>query len=298
MKKNNCIYTSFNKAYLPQALLLLESIRTIYGRDIDVIAVLVDEVSIEEKNYFNDFDLIITANSLEILDFEKWIRKLSVVEACTAVKPFALKKLLNDYDTVTYLDPDTYIYSPLNEIYNSNDSWDIALTPHQSVLDIKSFLGIQSELDSYRFGIFNLGFLSVKKSKEGSLLADWWSERCYKYCLSKPELGIFTDQKFFDFAPVIFKNLKIIKSEGYNVATWNIFNRNITINNENIYSNNDLLAFCHFTKINIEGINALNRMETKDNLFRELFYSYKFKLNSLRNKIIMQNNAWIYSIEE
>jgi hypothetical protein len=295
MKNKHCIYTSFNKYYLPQAILLLNSIKEVYGNKIDVIALVVDEIASEEAIYFDKFDRVLLANTLEILNFESWIRTLSVVEACTAVKPFALMKLLDEYSTVTYMDPDTYLFGPLKEIYESDEDWNIALTPHQLKPAAESYVGIHAELDSYKFGIFNLGFISVKNSPQGYAMAQWWTERCYEYCLSKPEIGLFTDQKFFDLAPVIFENLKIIRSSGYNVATWNISQRILSLYGGRILANDDPLTFCHFTKVQNEGINALERMEIDENLFREIFHSYKNKLKKIQLKFDFVCKDWAYS---
>jgi len=294
MKNKNCIYTSFNKYYLPQAMLLLNSIKAVYGNKIDVIALVVDEIADEEAIYFDKFDRVLLANTLGILDFESWIRKLSVVEACTAVKPFALMKLLDEYSTVTYMDPDTYLFGPLKEIYESNENWNIALTPHQLKPATDSYVGIYAELDSFKFGIFNLGFISVKTSHQGYAMAEWWAERCYKFCLSKPEIGLFTDQKFFDFAPVIFENLKIIRSSGYNVATWNLSQRILSFHGGRILANDDPLVFCHFTKVQNEGLRALERMEIDESLYREIFYSYKNKLKTLKHKLSDMSTTWTY----
>ena len=55
---------------------------------------------------------------LDIPDWRPWAFCHSMVELCTAVKPFMLKQLLarEDCDAVVYLDPDICVFSPLPEI--------------------------------------------------------------------------------------------------------------------------------------------------------------------------------------
>jgi hypothetical protein len=233
---------------------------------------------------------------LGIENFDSWVRNLSVVEACTAVKPYALKILLNDYKTATYLDPDIYIYSPLDEIFSKpTDDWSILLTPHQLQPATQDWLTKSTELESLRFGVFNLGFLSVNNTQEGKRIAQWWCDRCYDYCKSLPERGLFTDQKFFDMAPVFFDGVNIIKNSGYNVATWNIYERFIHIRDDQLFSNEQELVFCHFSKISNEGQKSLERMLFNDSLFEELFYSYSHKLNSkIKDLSSLNLSEWAY----
>ena len=298
MAKRHCFYTSFNKAYAGQALLLAESLRRVYGNSVDIVAVLVDELEESEESYFDVFDSVLLAGDLDIPNFKAWIFGLNIIEAATAVKPFALCELLKRYDHVTYLDPDIIVYSALDEIIESNQKWSISLTPHQTLPELEQWAIESTELESLRFGVYNLGFLSVRASVEGKQVAEWWRDRCYNYCVIDTERGLFTDQKFFDNAPALFGNVNILRHPGYNVATWNLRERMIKLENNKLLSNNQALRFCHFTKATHIGASAMERMLRGTNLFEELFYSYLAKMNATKLELAGLSTQWFYGFYE
>ena len=279
MQPQHCFYTSFNKAYAGQALMLAESIRRQYGNSVAIIALLIDRLEDGEKDALQVFDKIIFAEDLNIPNFDSWFFGLNVVEAATAVKPFGLCYLLAHYPHVTYLDPDTIIYSKLDEIVVPTEIWNIALTPHQTMPQKEAWVIASTEMESLKFGVYNLGFLSVRATPEGIRVAEWWRDRCYKYCIDAVERGLFTDQKLFDMAPAIFNGVHILRHPGYNVATWNIREREVVFNpDKGPQVNGQPLRFCHFTKATHIGAAALDKMLGGSSLFEELFYSYVSQL--------------------
>ena len=70
---------------------------------------------------------------LDIPDWRPWAFCHSMVELCTAVKPFMLKQLLarEDCDAVVYLDPDICVFSVLSDVVAALNNHAILLTPHQ-----------------------------------------------------------------------------------------------------------------------------------------------------------------------
>jgi hypothetical protein len=290
----HCFYTSFNKSYSGQAILLASSLRRIYGNSVDIVALMVDELEENEVSYFSIFDSILLASELNIPNFRQWVFGLNIVEAATAVKPFALCELLKQYDHVTYLDPDIFVYSALDEILLSNDHWDISLTPHQTLHKSERWLIESTELESLKFGVYNLGFLSVRSTNEGKRIAEWWRARCYEYCLINVERGIFTDQKFFDSAPALFNGVRILRHPGYNVATWNLTERMVKLENNTLLSNEQPLRFCHFTKATHIGAFAMERMLSGSNMFEELFYSYLARLSEKKLELSGLSLEWKY----
>ena len=289
-------FTSFNRAYAPQAVLLAESLRRHYGDTTQIYALIVDKLDPEDCGYLNIFDKLILVEELEIPFFKSWIFRLDIVEASTAVKPFALCKLLEEFSHVTYLDPDTVVYSKFDEISDESESWDVALTPHQTFHQDEKWLVESTELESMRWGIYNLGFLSVKATENGKKIAQWWRDRCYHYCLSEPQRGLFTDQKLFDAAPALFEGVKVLRHPGYNVATWNIRERHVLLNNEKLVVNGSPLRFCHFTKASHIGAHSLQRMIEPGNYFEELFYGYVAQLINRKKTLHKINKTWAFGI--
>ena len=79
-----------------------------------------------------------------------------------------------------------------------------------------------------KHGIFNLGFIGVRNTEEGRRFADWWAQRTQYLCRAEVANGLFTDQKWLNFAPVFFEGVAILKSPRHNVATWNLTTRRMS----------------------------------------------------------------------
>ncbi len=62
------------------------------------------------------------------------------------------------------------------------------------------------------------------------------------------ENGLFTDQKWINFAPVFFDGVAIVKSARHNVATWNLTTRRVTGSFDAGFEvDGEPLSFYHFT---------------------------------------------------
>ncbi|TFC05211.1 hypothetical protein E3O59_12930 [Cryobacterium sp. MDB2-33-2] len=207
--------------YLPQALALYASIRaTEPGRTFVVLVIDGDRSDLEVGR---PALRVLGTNALgltyrELLDLATIY---DVVEWSTAVKPVFLKFLLQEFEQVVYLDPDTYMVSPLMELEALIDEYDVVLTPHllEPVTPGASFV---SEVNSLTVGVHNLGFCAVGR---GSIpFLDWWWSHLERECLIYPLLGLFVDQKWTDVGAVIFE-AHSLRHYGYNIGHWNLHER-------------------------------------------------------------------------
>jgi len=206
-------------------------------------------------------DDLVRIEDLGIPNLEQWIFKHDIIELCTAVKGAMLCRLLDSgAEKVVYLDPDIALFSNLNEIDELLERFEIILTPHQISPDDKKQAIIDNEIGSMKYGIFNLGFLAVAGRSEGYRFAEWWRSRLMEFCFAEPSNGLFTDQKWCDHVPAMFSNVHVLRDPGYNVASWNLSCRPITIEPDgSIRAGGKMLRFFHFTKINNEGAVMLER---------------------------------------
>jgi hypothetical protein len=159
-----------------------------------------------------------------------------------------MELLQKRYEAVLYIDPDIKVFNALDEIFDGLKSYDCILVPHftSSLNDKNSILN--HELSVLKHGIFNLGFLGLNNSKNAQLINDFWKSRCYYFCERNSSRGVFTDQKFFDIAPLYFSNILISKNPGFNVASWNLFERKISLSDKGgLMANNANLIFYHFS---------------------------------------------------
>ncbi len=249
-------YTSFTFTYLSRALVLAHSLRAAHP-DWMICACIVDTPppGIDCAPALAAFDQVVYANELGIPNFESWIFKHDLVEACTAVKGHALSFLLAEgYELVFYFDPDIAVFHSLDAIMERLDTASIVLTPHQVMPSADYLTFRDNELTSMKCGIYNLGFIAVRNSPVGVRFASWWAQLLYEACYDDPANGIFTDQKYIDLVPALFDEVDIFRAAGCNVASWNLTNRTLNISRDGtITVNGDPLKFYHFTKINGAG---------------------------------------------
>lgn len=295
-------FTSFSFSYLGKARLLAWSLKRFHP-DWEFVALITDKepdgFTFEIEN--EPFDKVIWGQDLPINNIESWIFKHNIVEICTAVKGAALDLLLtSEVDKVIYLDPDIAVFESLQPVIELLDKYDIVLTPHQLSPDTSNIAIVDNEIGSLKYGIYNLGFLAVKNRPEGKRFARWWRDRLIDYCYDDISNGLFTDQRWCDHVPVLFDNVYILKDPGYNVASWNLSTRKLSVNVDGtITVNNEyLLRFYHFTKLGPLG-EAMTARYAKDNVaVYEVWNWYKRYLKEYFEEPSIPKNWWFFGIFE
>lgn len=204
---------------------------------------------------FEAFDLVIDTGEIGISDFQAWSFQYDVVELCTAVKGHCFRYLRKaGFTKIVYLDPDIACFSSLDFLFSALNSSSILLTPHQLTPARSDAEIIDNELCSHKHGIFNLGFLGVGNAKESDEFVEWWAKRLHSYCRDDIPNGMFTDQKWCDAVPSYFQDYQVIRHPGCNVASWNLAERQLYIDNDKMLVNGHPLVFYHFTKYFKEGV--------------------------------------------
>lgn len=243
------IFTSAAVNYLPKVRILCRSIRRHHPEAVIHLA-LADERPPWLRTGDEPFDSVLAADELGIPDFRRWSFSHDIVELSTAIKPFALARLLErpDCRAVVYFDPDIVLFSRVDDILATLDRNNLALTPHQTQPEATLDAVLDNEVASLKHGIFNLGFIGVANTEEGRRFARWWGERTYQLCRAEVEHGLFTDQKWVNFAPVFFDGVAIVKSPRHNVATWNLTTRRMAGDFDAGFTvDGEPLGFYHFT---------------------------------------------------
>lgn len=224
------IFTICAKNYLAQALTLKESAKY-WNEDVDFYIVLADKKC--EK--IEDLDLVYLEDSW----CPKWKSmafKYNVIEFSTAVKPFFFKKLFSiGYDKVAYLDPDTYVTSKLDYVFDNLDKYSMIVTPHVNNIE-NNFTGAVPEEELLFVGIYNLGFGAIANTDIGRKIVEWWCVRLQSKCYADKEDALHVDQKWIDFIPGFFpENILISHHFGLNVAVWNLHERELFLREDKYY---------------------------------------------------------------
>lgn len=223
-------------------------------------------------------------HKLNIDDFDSMIKKYTIVELLTSVKPFYFEWLFNTYaeaENIVYFDPDIMIFQPLTRLEESLKAYDIILTPHYTNPINDNCL--PTELHVMQTGIFNLGFIAVKRSENSFKMLAWWQSRLKNQCFIDLSRGLFVDQLWANLIPAYFDKVLIEKHPGYNMAHWNLHERTLSFENGAYLVNGQPLIFFHFSHYSPAHPNSIaayhNRFsfETRPDL-KEIYNQYKSSL--------------------
>lgn len=243
------VYTSCSNNYLPKARALAESLKK-HHPDAALVLCLNDAPATQVDFAKELFDDVWTPQDLGY--DAPFLFEHNVMELCTAVKGRALERLLERYDADfhLYLDPDVYVYAPLNPISDYMRGADIGLIPH-ILKPEDTEIGVRlTEMSVTEHGIYNLGHLIVRKSANAAAFAAWWRARLDAYCFDDKKIGLFTDQRWVDLAPAIFDGVRVLRQPNLDVASWNLATRQVDFNDEGgspyVVDGHELLTY-HFS---------------------------------------------------
>ena len=260
-------FSSFTFSYLNRARVLFASLRRFHP-DWELVALITDEAppGFAFDPACEPFDRVVWASELGVPAFPSWLFQHDVVEACTAVKgPFLLQACGSGADAVVYLDPDTALLGSLAPVEAWLESDDILLTPHLLEPNDQPQAVEDNDVATLRTGVFNLGFVAVRATGEGARFAAWWNARLLTHCYDEIPRGLFVDQRWCDEAPGLFDRLKVVRDPGYNVASWNLSRRKVSVEKDGrILVNGAPLRFWHFTKLG-EVADVMTRRYARDN---------------------------------
>jgi hypothetical protein len=278
MVRAACTIISLN--YLSYARTLCESFLSFHP-DCKFYVLIVDRLPADFERLSERFE-IITAEELDIADFTSMAFKYDILELNTNVKPTFLKALLaRDIDQVIYLDPDILVYRALDSAFGALIEHSIVLTPH-----VLSPIGDdgQSELILLSCGVFNLGFIGVKKCAETDRFLSWWENRCLSLAFNEQSTGMFVDQKWANLVPCLFDSVKILRNPGCNMAYWNLHERLLS-QDGGVWMVNQYvpLEFFHFSGSSVDCGEQISKFTDRFNLtsrpdLRPLFEDYRGRL--------------------
>ncbi|QWG17074.1 hypothetical protein KMZ68_19095 [Bradyrhizobium sediminis] len=150
-----------------------------------------------------------------------------------------------DAEWVSYLDSDLFFFAPPDPIFAEMEDSAFGIIPHRFTSRLAHMR---------RFGIYNVGWVSVRRRDEGFAALRWWRERCIEWCYDRVEGDRFADQRYLDRLPELFGGIHVIEHLGANLAPWNIANyrlewRDGSVKIEGRYP----LLFFHFYGVKLAG---------------------------------------------
>lgn len=259
-------FTICAKNYIGLALALEQSIKE-YNDDVEFLIFVADEFSEEEEIEDLPENIIIAKDAIGI-SHDQWNQmsfKYDLTEFCTSIKPSCFKYVFKEFnaDACIYFDPDILVFNSLDTIYNKLESNSIVVTPHiTTIQDI--YTGKLNERNLLYSGMFNLGFMALKKDDNAKKMLDWWEIRLEDRCFQNMMENYFTDQKWIDFLPSFFPTQLLVSHDlGLNVAPWNFYEREIINEDNSFFVKNRIkkevdtvypLTFVHFSGFNYKAL--------------------------------------------
>ena len=289
--------TIIAKNYLAMARVLAESFAR-HNPGSNFFVLLMDPV----EGCFNpaqeQFHLVETRH-LPIPDLEKVLFKYDVLEASTAVKPYFMEYLLERHNIrkLVYLDPDVLVLSTFDGIWRALEESAIVLTPH--ITRQYPDQAHPNERDLVVAGSYNLGFIGVRRCETTDQFLRWWQRMVYNNCVSFPERGLFVDQKFVNLVPGLYGDVRILREAKYNVAYWNLHERQITMENDEVLVEGGACCFFHFSGFDPAEPAEISKHQTRYKMSelgegRELFRRYRSLLLKHGWK---QSARWAYTYD-
>ncbi|MCC7006912.1 MAG: hypothetical protein IT497_09760 [Ottowia sp.] len=224
---------------------------------------------------------------LEPAVIQRIVSRYTPAEVCFALKPYIIKLLLKEgLSSVHYIDSDIRFFSNADALEASLTEYDALLTPHYLQPFPNDHLK-PSVLTLLRSGVFNAGYIGVNNTPTALYFLDWWAESVIRSGKNEPRNGTCGDQRWLDLVPVLFPKCAIFRHPGANVAYWNLHERPLLLNKENIYETGEYpLLFFHFSGFDINTPSQLtryqNRMHNTDTTLAKLLAEYAQELRQAR----------------
>lgn len=250
------VFTIASNNYLPHVRVLMESVAHRHP-DWQRWLLRVDRPLPQSMEPAGNWQTIDVEN-LGLPKHREFFFRYDILEMNTAAKPWMFDVLFaRGAECVLYLDPDILLTSPLSEVMEELDSGAAGLlTPHLNApIDDNRR---PSEQEILRCGIYNLGFLALRRGEESLRFLHWWQEKLEFGAGIDAAAGTFTDQKWVDAVPSLFSGFRVLAHSGYNVAYWNLMHRPLTYREGSWRAGEAPLRFFHFSGLDPEYPEALS----------------------------------------
>jgi hypothetical protein len=167
-------------------------------------------------------------------------------EVSNLAKYVGVKHIITQYPMgrCIYIDTDVYFFGDVLEIIEQEARLPIILSPHQLVPSTDD-----AESEYLLHGWINSGF-SVFDGRDDRVhkVLDWLIYRISRRGYLAPQFGLSGDQPWLSGVPFVFHDItQITDHDGINVAYWNITERKINYENNELLCNGKKLIFFHFS---------------------------------------------------
>ena len=164
----------------------------------------------------------------------------SPVEYCWTATPTLPRYLFDtrpELAEVTYLDADLLFFSDPEPLFQEMGDASVLITPHRYPTEYAHH---------ETAGIYNVQFLTFRRTEDGLRALDWWRERCLEWCYYRLEDGKLGDQKYLDDWPRRFAGVHVLEHVGGGLAPWNALRYRVERGAAGVTVDGVPLVFFHF----------------------------------------------------
>jgi len=169
----------------------------------------------------------------------------SPVEYCwtaTPALPLYLFDTRPELTEITYLDADLLFYSDPEALFREMGDASVLITPHRYAPEYASHVVS---------GIYNVQFLTFRRTDDGLRALRWWHERCLEWCYYRLEDGKLGDQKYLDDWPQRFAGVHELAHVGGGLAPWNALQYDVRSAGDRVLVDGVPLVFFHFHRVRL-----------------------------------------------
>ena len=169
----------------------------------------------------------------------------SPVEYCwtaTPTLPLYLFDTRPELTEVTYLDADLLFYGDPEALFHEMGDASVLITPHRYAPEYA---------DHIAAGIYNVQFLTFRRTDDGLEALRWWRERCLEWCYYRLEDGKLGDQKYLDDWPERFRGVHVLEHPGGGLAPWNSLAHRVERSGDGVTVDGRPLVFFHFHRVRL-----------------------------------------------
>jgi hypothetical protein len=248
----------------------------------EIVIGLVDQTDDRfTENEFRPCRLVEIA-SMGIPDFEDLLHRYTVIELNCAMKVFVAEYIFRQYnpDILMYLDSDMWVKNSIAELEEQLHIHPILLTPHFTV-PLPDNEALPLERDLLRSGVYNAGFMGLRRSETVTRFLQWWAGHMRGECYYNFAEGMGVDQIWLNLVPLLFSETGIVRHPGANVAYWNLHERSLSVMNDTVMVNGThRLLFLHVSGYRFDEPEKLSRHQTRFQLqdqpvLKELLTNYR-----------------------
>ncbi len=154
---------------------------------------------------------------------------------------------------ITYLDADVMFFADPRPVFDELGSDSVLIVPHRYA---PAYVN-----DVATSGIYNVQFMTFRRTDDGLEALRWWRERCLEWCYARVEDGKMGDQKYLDDWPERFRGVHVLGHPGGGLAPWNASRYTLETRGDEVLVDGQPLIFYHYHSLILySGLETLARL--------------------------------------